>query len=193
MSIDMLTLAMAKKMGGGGASSWNDLKDRPFYSETGLFPMLIRDWDDNVTEIKDLTLEFVNGDYQMKNVYADINYDVKYTVVWDGVEYECERVDDPEEGFAALGSVSDGHPFCFVRWDGSWSGIRVFAYDANGNKETGNTTHTISVYAFEDKVVTIAPKYLPKAEAVYDVYSAPTADDFNELLRVLREAGYMAE
>ena len=179
-------------------NSWNDLKDRPFYKESDMVPLAVShgyESEYDFPAVENLALTFEDGDCKLKSCNIDIWEGDKFKVVWDGVEYECERGEDPEEGFPALGSLADGHPFCFVSWDGAWGGTRIFSYDANGERETGTTTHTISVYTFGDKVVTIPAEYLPKAEAVGDVWETeyPTKDDFNNLLLSLREAGYLAE
>ena len=181
-----------------GVSSWNDLADRPFYKVSGTIPLAVNYYssgEHDFTAVENLALTFEEGDCKIKDCSIDLWSADTFKVVWDGVEYECERGEDPEEGFTALGSSADGHPFCFVSWDGAWGGIRIFSYGANGERETGTTTHTISVYTFGDKVVTIPAEYLPKAEAVGNVWATEyaTAEDFNNLLRALIDAGYLAE
>lgn len=51
---------------------------------------------------------------------------------------------------------------------------------------------TINGYSSFRTINKIDPQYLPKASAVADVTTAPTAEDFNALLAALREAGYLA-
>ena len=144
------------------------INNRPFYDDIGLTPLAVTHGYESVYDfaaVENLALTFEDGDCKLKSCIIDIWEGDKFKVVWDGVEYECERGTDPEEGFAALGSTADGHPFCFVDWDGAWRGVRIFAYNANGEKEVGITTHTISVYAESETVVKIPEKYLPDTVA----------------------------
>ena len=102
-----------------------------------------------------------------------------YTVIWDDVEYP-DLIAYQNDYLISLPSSlpfkvndcpEDG--FCdIIPSDGA--------------------THTITIMAQSSTIVPMSKDYLPKATAVADVTAAPTMEDFNNLLTVLRNAGYLA-
>lgn len=132
----------------GGVSSWNDLTDKPFgeaeaeifsvenasFADLGLgIPMYIME------STEEFPLGLINGN--------------TYTVIWDGVEYECIAV--VADGMEMLGNMAimtgedTGEPFVYATDDGG------FWVDMVGSSDT----HTISVSGLT--VFPIDEKYLP--------------------------------
>lgn len=114
-------------LGGGGAKSWNDLDDRPFYAEEGAFPTY-----DGVLEGKETVQADTNMWFVKMSNYVPAMEDLvgKKVVVRNGEE-DFERVIAAEElqdmstyGFPAFIWSADGMPFIYVFTDDfSQSGI----------------------------------------------------------------------
>ena len=160
--------------------SWDDLADKPFEVEVT---------DEIVFEETQLTGE--EYQYGLDCYYTDLfpnfkpEVGVEYTVYFDGVAYEC--VGRYSSGFqlgASFGGPYTEYPFCLSNDAGSSS--------VNWSLDAG-TTHTIKIVQRQTNVRTLDPQYLPKIMPIEDLTDAPTADDFNNLLAYLREAGYLAE
>lgn len=117
-----------------------------------------------------------------------------YTVIWDGVTYQCAATNYSGSSSPILGNLSvaslgadTGEPFLFM--DGIIGATNTAA------------THTIIVHG--ETIHSISPDFLPqatqtthgaikKAAHVPHVTEAPTSNDFNKLLSALREAGIMS-
>ena len=81
-----------------------------------------------------------------------------YIIVWDGVEYESECYLSDSNGYGydelTIGGSDKGCPFLLCGYD-------AYAYDSDGNKETGETSHTITAYEIVEIIEPIDPKFLP--------------------------------
>lgn len=138
---DPMSIALMKKLGGGGgASSWNDLTDKPFDSE-----QLVRMLADSVSvagaEDRDRSL----GSF-------DLVIGEEYTVEFDGVQYD-KLVCFDDGGFNAIGAPFGDYakyPFCIYN-----DGYIICAYGGEG-------AHTVSVFQQTETVKTIDKKYLPE-------------------------------
>lgn len=102
-----------------------------------------------------------------------MEYDKTYTVIWDGVEYTCP-CNNTDVGIFVLGGAGE-YPFEIDMVDGESS--NVFAYDTEGNYETGETTHTFSVYEVTETVKQLDPKYLPDGANLFWVHFTSDWDD----------------
>ena len=84
-----------------------------------------------------------------------------YVIAWDGTEYECECYGLDRYGYGdvepAIGGFDKGYPFLIMCPYYN----EAFAYDADGNQETGNTNHTVSVYEVAENIVPIDPDFMP--------------------------------
>ena len=87
---------------GGGANSWNDLTDKPFYTEYG-------DWVDVLPETTP-TMAY-NEEYGFANVVS-LTIGNTYNVVINGVEHECEAYSS-WSGVLLLGNASALNPDIF--------------------------------------------------------------------------------
>ena len=122
----------------------------------------------------------------------------KVKVVWDGNEYICEVSDD--NSAVAFGNFELIHgnggfdePFAFINDDGWMCGCK----GKNGD------THTVSVSIFTEATHPMAMVFLPQATSTTHgivkqmsyipnaTGDAPTAENFNQLLRELKNAGLM--
>lgn len=75
---------------GGGASSWNDLTDKPFYTEYGdFFP------ETELTGIED-------DGFMYPNAVEGIEIGKTYTVTYNGVEYECVAESFESDGVSVI-------------------------------------------------------------------------------------------
>ena len=152
--------------------------------------------------ILDGTFEFAdyyNNFYQHQITDENVTYtdSESYTVIWDGEAYQC--VATAIEGSVTLGNLvimnigaDTGEPFLFI------------IHKANKSIMTNDTaaTHTITVR--EGIIHSISSDFLPlatptsagtvkQAAAVANVTAAPTAEEFNALLKSLRDAGILAK
>ena len=161
--VDTGTGGECKPMGGG---SWNDLKDKPFYAEEVEEVVLPR------TEM------FVGGSaklcYEGESGYIATPFVVgrKYTVVFDGTEYDCLAYDLAQNSVGltaiALGNpylVSDAFPYIDMPF-AIYSNI-----DADGDWYTRYTVKTSGTHTFEirqkvEAVHPLDPKYLPNSSIV---------------------------
>lgn len=109
--MDMRELAMARALAGGfgGASSWNDLTDRPFGDELGyIIPETTVDYSDED--------EANNGEFLVDTLLVAGK---TYVVNWEGVDYTCKCVAVSEDGVTmtcignsiAFGGEDTGEPF----------------------------------------------------------------------------------
>lgn len=121
----------------------------------------------------------------------------KVKVIWDGNEYICEVFDVGTAAFGNSelmhGSGGSDEPFAFIDDDG-WT---------CGCKGKNGDTHTVSVSIFTETIHTMAPESLPYATittpgAVKQMPylpnatgAAPTAENFNQLVRELKNAGFI--
>ena len=159
----------------GGASGWNDLKDKPFgevekagyvYPET---TVTLSEGEGNLTETP--VAPIVNGR--------------SYDVNWNGTDYTCTAVKMEFDGIvgyilgnmAALGGDDTGEPFVLVLMNEVPEGAGQIVADL-----TGATSATFSVYGVGEFTETLAEKYLSDNvktlkvtilhEVVGDTYSA---------------------
>ena len=124
-----------------------------------------------------------------------------YTVNWDGTEYECVGVAIDEDkcglGNLYLLKVGDntGEPFSYT-YNKTYAIGGFMALDTSAS-------HTISVKRTEGTITPMASDFLPlatptsagtvkQAATVANVTAAPTAEEFNALLKSLRDARILA-
>lgn len=97
--------------GGGGVTSWNDLEDKPFYSEVGLTELL-----------PEMTVAFESAEMPLLAV-VPLEVGQAYTVKWNGTEYPCTAQSMDMEGIpcavlgdfgAMTGGDSTGEPFVLL-------------------------------------------------------------------------------
>lgn len=156
----------------GGASSWNDLTDKPFGSSEAV-----------VWEQSGITPEFADGVYMYtQTVDFNIVEGKQYTVVLDGVEYQSDV-------FLAYGTVpSIGNPFYM---DGADNGQPFFIALGLLGVATDATICSISTFSsFSVSTVVdkkIDDKYLPESIVLYPdsqkyLYTTSDTSDTNKRL-----------
>ena len=120
---------------GGGATSWNDLKDKPFYEKN---------------EIAELVSNLTSEDYNNRN-YPPCNFVVgnTYDVIWNGESYNGLICYD-SHGYHTIGG--EGYPF-IIDDDGGDS-----LYVLDNENEEGN--FTVSIIR-QKTIKKLDEKYLP--------------------------------
>lgn len=152
--IDMMAYKLGQKRGGGsggGAVSWNDLTDKPFYEEIA-----------EITVADNLTVEGEEVEVQVFIPMAAITNVISVDVIFDNTKYQ--DVDIRRSG---------GRD-----WQGIWCGDYdtweypfVFSIESGGYDSTGlivgvsnsDVAHTISIVVRYANIRHINPKYLPEA------------------------------
>lgn len=149
--------------GSGGVSSWNELTDKPFYTEMG-----------NGVILPETAAMFVEdqGVFAIADPVALVIGE-EYSVSWNGVPYSCVALPYEEEGVlmgAMLGNVGamtgesmTEEPFLVIcvtpemmEVTGSPVGIMIMPLD-------GSESVTLSISGLMEIVHPIDKKYLPKA------------------------------
>ena len=125
------------------------IKNRPFY---------IKGSTENI--LLDGTFEFTNSRYSQTNSTIDFEVNKEYTVIFDGVNYNCiaSMVDDiPAIGNGAIFNSNlypdNGKPFIIAA--SIAKGLLVILTNSAG------TTHTVTIKSIEKNIQTIDKKYLP--------------------------------
>lgn len=137
---------------GGGVSSWNDLTDKPFYSEVSVEEVLAEQ-------------EYTQA-YSGEGIYLGYELPLvggaEYVVTYNGMEYKCIAFSEPYNSKThvllgdygeLLGGESTGEPFVIEALIGFGETI-IHADDL---------TFTISISQKAETIKTIGPKYLPEA------------------------------
>ena len=144
--------------------SWNDLKDKPFYSEEAeviIFPE------------KEFTFEPWAGDYRYHDVIADdfkLVAGNKYDVIFDGTKYECTAYQIGINDVALGRYLSSGNqdlPFSllFVEFpDYEIFFDKTLRFSIPTPAET--VSHTLEIRTVNETIKTIEPKYLPGPDLV---------------------------
>ena len=149
-------MEMFLKNFGGGASSWNDLKDKPFYAEVATIEH-ISGVTVTTVQVTDPTLSFAYAELPSFEMVEGNTY----SVTFDGERYSNVAAKDNSSivfgNFGIVNGNDTGEPFFVEYHDGD-----VTLYTA----EAG--THTISVSGTAETVQTIAPKFMPKPNIVYN-------------------------
>lgn len=141
--------------GGGGVSSWNDLTDKPFYSE-------------NVTLV-DTTLE-IDPDMGQGFLFAPIGLVAgqEYTITWNGTEYVSTAQAVDVEGIPCtslgdiglmMGGASTGEPFIIVEIPSEY--VEMVGMNAMIMPVDGSASVTLVISCEVTK--TIDPKFLPES------------------------------
>ena len=168
----------------GGASSWNDLEDKPFGEEYG----------NAVYYLEEQTFNLEYNEAWINIPLNDLVYvGNKYTVVFDDVEYEATLYG--EEGGAFIGinyyypsDNRDGLPFGlwfneFASIDGElWGLSQLAAICTIDDSLVGE--HTVFIYAEGFEIKKIDEKYLP--DSVLDIPELKDeVSDLKEAVEVL--------
>ncbi len=134
MGRDLFDIALMKKFGGGGVSSWNDLTDKPFGE------------DENAVLLP--PTQFT--EYEGFNIAGNINFieGKTYTVNWNGVDYSTEGFLIAEGGVttvgignpSAFGGEDNNLPFSIASIAGV---IAVFPLDGSEEAIVGITGYAI--------------------------------------------------
>ena len=143
---------------GGGASSWNDLTDKPFY--------------ESQVETDVLEKQTIDGFAYSESWYAYTPGAVSpaqfvlvsgntYLVEWDGTVYTCEAYAYEQGGYSVvaigngsqIGQPSNGEPFLIV-YNTTVDVTQIFS-----NSE--DASHTVRIYTTEKTIKQLDEKYLP--------------------------------
>lgn len=141
---------------GGGAVSWNDLTDRPFYEEVTRVELL-----------PETTVTINSTGYAQGTGLIGLVAGNTYIVTWDGTEYECVAEIGSVKGMTgvaignsyAFGGENNDIPFAIA--DVHDYGMHTFVGFALGD-------HIVSISRVDTVVKTIDPKYLPDTVATKD-------------------------
>ena len=170
------------------AISLNFLPDGyPGYKNIGDFAV----FEDTITEWQDNNSYIYNYyNYSLKKPLKDGKH---YSIFIDDVEYISTAFYDGMNSICIGKGFSDtltnDVPFCV---ENSPNGDNMLLMRIKLKAE--NTSHHIKIVEHDsEEFVYMSGDLLPKMEAIEDVTEAPTAEQFNALLAVLRAAGYMAE
>ena len=137
------------ELAGGGVTSWNDLTDKPFYSEYGELVEVLPECQPEYDEVEGMFSVFEG---------PSINVGETYVIKWNGVDYTCVGVDlsAMQEGCVGLGDLSmfefdgNGEPFTFICLEG---GMMILPLD-------GTTELTLSILGQEEIIHKIPNKYV---------------------------------
>lgn len=176
---------------GGGVSSWNDLKDKPFgdvieVQNYHIDKMTVA----NLEEYKGWYCKnlfnsgiYVNGQEEIGVGYGNLVHGQYYTVLWDGVEYEAEFRDVEGGGcfgheyYVNVWEDSQGLPFgIFITFEG-----RLLAVETTDPGES----HTFAIYTKGDTseaFKTIDPKYMPNSVWLENGEVKTSCDIFIEVI-----------
>ncbi len=145
---EMLMQKMAKTS--GGATSWNDLTDKPFYEEVQVG-----------TIIENQTVEIVDGYASIYGANAVIEVGKTYTIVFDGETYECIAWVLDMDGMSVI-SIGNGE---LGGVDGIGEDVPFVICTVGTSAEIYATdgTHTVEVTGMAAMVHAIDSKFLPSA------------------------------
>ena len=124
------------------------IKNRPFYTISSTENTLL-----------DGTFEFENGQYSQQNSTIDFEVGKEYTVIFDGVSYNCIASIIQDTSCIGNGNIIDssypnsGEPFLIGA--SITQGILVILTSPAG------TAHTVTIKSIEENVQTMDKKYLP--------------------------------
>lgn len=165
----------------GGVTSWNNLKDKPFYEET-----------ETKTLVEEQTVPpDGSGAYSfttINGIIGDLFLGDECIVTYNGVAYDVvveEGTDDWDStvlvlrGFGKYIWYADGDTYQSSNFGSGWACRTA-------------ETFTLKVEKVATTIHTLDKKFLPKSAAVADAAGeTPTAEEFNALLAALRDAGYL--
>jgi hypothetical protein len=157
---DLLVNKLIGGSGGGGVSSWNDLRDKPFYVEHSFAEFL-----PETQAIGD------GSELSIINAINGVQVGDTYTVKYNGVPYDCTAYEFVMEGtsFVALGDVSqlgltggNGEPFAMMIIPPDL--VSAFGVGASVLPLDGATSATIAIYGDCETVHKLDAKYLPEVK-----------------------------
>ncbi len=155
---------------GGGVSSWNDLIDKPFYSEVETVEI----WSVTDCEFK-LDEEQQICYFEIEELLpVGIESGKTYLVNWDGVEYECKAItlaEDVDVRECAIGNMSDSGVWVdtkepFIIFSSYLKNIDAYALYVSTNDIT-KTTHSITLSVVDEVVHRLDAKFLPEPLILY--------------------------
>jgi hypothetical protein len=170
--------------GSGGVSSWNDLTDRPFYSEYEIGTVL-----DETSHVFGGPDDIVFMMTEPVSVFTG----EEYIVIWNGTEYTCVCGEFDMEGvtFQSLGNLGamgigddTGEPFHVTVIPVDM--VETVGATAQIIPLDGSTELTISITGTVETVIPLPAKYLPKPVFLYTdgtyLYKTPDTTDANNML-----------
>lgn len=189
-----------EEMPEGGEVSWNDIKDKPFYTEP------------NFVDIPNIGTYTGTNDSTAQSVFSFYKESLSngkwYQVVLNEKKYKCKAYTDADYT-EFLGNISL-YPDTVSYKEGDDASLfaeystypfLVVVPSGQGTYPMGDVYFDSSITDFtitmlvEDGTTSeyLDPAFLPKTTPISDVTATPTAEQFNALLAALRAAGYMAE
>ena len=130
------------------------IKNRPFYIISSTENTLL-----------DGTFEFANGQYSQQNSTIDFEVGKEYTVIFDGVSYNC--IAFIMQGISVIGN-------CAIAVPSLYNSGEPFVIAASTAKATlmietnsAGTTHTVTIKSVEENVQTMDKKYLPTIDVAH--------------------------
>ena len=163
----------------GFSGSWNDLTDKPFYTEEPV----------EVEVVAETTVTIGQDEMPFGIIPCPIlKHGQEYIVNWNGVQYTCQAIDLGDDmialgngslfGFGDLGDIGNNEPFFFIPFDEpGWYG--VFAVQPG--------TYTVSMKTFDAPIHHLDPKYI---KDMYYEYMAPNTDEVMQEQTVMTENDY---
>lgn len=139
---------------GKGASSWNDLKDKPFDVQTEECVLIAKQtmsFDETLEDVDGVYLSNLSVDEDFYNLLGSIYLKIKnVSIRWDGVEYSFPYLEPEMGNYSILYPIDDdsGEPFLIYLDD-----------PAVVTKEAGQ--HTLEIVATIANVKTIDPIFMP--------------------------------
>lgn len=193
-------------------TSWNDLKDRPFGEKKLVSLGDTITWDDSlyngvrigndshafykISDQKITIDDLING---IKLTGRDGNYSAVtknygYDLLKNYLLHPSGSFGNYGYGFVYINDVSiPASEFQMNVFNTEYFPEPGLYLEHSTGSNYSFNTFTINGFDFKKEIVSAIPTdLLPKAEAVADLTSAPTAENFNALLASLRTAGYLA-
>ena len=151
----------------GGASSWNELTDKPFYEEEARLEILTEQTIEGFANDMGYGVPAQGFNFGEGMDAFTITLGETYTVLWDGESYTAVAQDASAvaEGVLALGNTTsfggtgNGEPFVI-----GWSMAGITFLVVNGDE---STSHTVGIMQDTVTVKPLDAKYLPM-EAIDD-------------------------
>lgn len=185
-----------------GVSSWNRLKDKPFYEEEELVTVIPETKfysDDN-----DWYSNFDNIDYYRTGIgeYPQLEYGVTYVVNFDGVDYICESIKNDITGEGDNYFFIGNHKIYNEQFEGNNEPFHIkqsefIGHNTNITILAPSGEHTISISKRETITHKIDKKYIPSSiggvnvevlvlrEREHDTFDSISQEDFDRIFNAI--------